>query len=90
MNIIRCYKCHGFGHKSYECTEKTNGEEICRRCGTTGHQINGCNATRRCILCIRDGKSAALAEHVAGAANCPQFKKYLAGVKSGTGKKSYY
>lgn len=77
MNITRCYRCHAFGHMSYECKEKLNGKEMCRRCGTEGHQINGCNATRCCILCIRQGIPAANAEHVAGAINCPQYKKFV-------------
>lgn len=77
VNITRCFRCHALGHLSYECKESLNGKELCRRCGTEGHQINGCNATRCCILCIRQGIPAANAEHVAGAINCPQYRKFV-------------
>lgn len=76
-NIIRCYKCHNFGHMSYTCSEKLQDQELCRRCGLYGHQIKQCEATRRCILCVKEGIPEAKAEHIAGSASCPQLKKYL-------------
>ncbi|XP_076301692.1 uncharacterized protein LOC143219705 [Lasioglossum baleicum] len=75
LNIIRCFRCHEFGHTSYDCKTNIDGSEICRRCSTVGHSINGCTATRCCILCIRKGVPGAKAEHVAGAMNCPQYRK---------------
>lgn len=77
QNLVRCFKCHDFGHLSYNCSMNTDGQELCRRCGTLGHQINGCQAIRCCVLCTRKGVPAAKAEHVAGAVNCPQYKNYV-------------
>lgn len=77
LNIVRCFKCHAYGHMSYTCTLDLKGQELCRRCDGVGHQINGCAAIRCCVLCVREGVPAARAEHVAGAVNCPQYKKYL-------------
>lgn len=77
QNLIRCYKCHDFGHLSYNCKVDLQGKELCRRCGKIGHQINGCEAIRNCILCTRAGIPAVKAEHVAGAVGCPQYKKYV-------------
>lgn len=93
-DVVRCFRCHDFGHRSYECTTRNSVADICRRCGAAGHRIDGCTAKRCCILCIRKGMPSEKAEHVAGAANCPQFRKYLAGLKcnrndvdrQGTGK----
>lgn len=76
-NIIRCFKCHEFGHMTYTCKKDLAGKEICRRCGHMDHHINNCTAERRCILCIKEGIPEARAGHIAGASNCPQFKKYL-------------
>lgn len=77
QNLIRCFRCHDFGHMSYTCKLELQGREICRRCGGWDHQINGCQAIRCCVLCTRAGINASKAEHIAGAANCPQYKKYL-------------
>ncbi|XP_076301557.1 uncharacterized protein LOC143219494 [Lasioglossum baleicum] len=41
LNIIRCFRCHEFGHTSYDCKTNIDGSEICRRCSTVGHSING-------------------------------------------------
>lgn len=83
QNLVRCYRCHDFGHLSYNCKAELQGKELCRRCGKIGHQINGCEAMRSCILCIRAGIPAANAEHVAGAVGCPQYKKYVMGLNEG-------
>ncbi|XP_076660075.1 uncharacterized protein LOC143363362 [Halictus rubicundus] len=77
QSLVRCFKCHEYGHMSYNCNIDTQGQELCRRCGVIGHQINGCQAIRCCVLCTRKGVPAAKAEHVAGAANCPQLAHYL-------------
>ncbi|XP_076659506.1 uncharacterized protein LOC143362891 [Halictus rubicundus] len=68
-NLIRCYKCHGFGHLSYNCKYDFHGKELCRRCGKLGHNIKGCEDIKSCVLCIKAGIPAVNAEHVAGAAD---------------------
>ncbi|XP_076301778.1 uncharacterized protein LOC143219857 [Lasioglossum baleicum] len=42
-NIVRCFKCHDFGHLTYSCPEK-NSANHCRRCGQEGHSINDCQS----------------------------------------------
>lgn len=88
QNLIRCFRCHDFGHMSYTCKVELQGRELCRRCGGLDHQINGCQAIRCCVLCTREGISASKAEHIAGAANCPQYKKYLQQLAGGSSKSS--
>lgn len=83
QNLVRCYRCHDFGHLSYNCKMELQGKELCRRCGKVVHQINGCEAMKSCVLCIRAGIPAAKAEHVAGAVGCPQYKKYVAELAEG-------
>lgn len=50
-DIMRCYRCHRFGHASYGCTESRDGKETCRRCRTKGHIMAECKAPTRCFLC---------------------------------------
>lgn len=80
-NIVRCYKCHDFGHISYNCKKIKDGIELCRRCGFTGHSIRECKNKNRCILCIREGVHESNVGHVAGAISCPQYKKYIGSTK---------
>lgn len=87
-NVIRCFKCHEFGHMTYTCPSKQTSNQLCRKCGTEGHVINDCQNARRCILCTRQGVSPNEAEHVAGALNCPQYKKYVAQISERTGQNS--
>ncbi|XP_076660711.1 uncharacterized protein LOC143364090 [Halictus rubicundus] len=63
QNLVRCFKCHDFGHLSYNCKLEIQGKELCRRCGKVGHQINGCEAIKSCILCIRAGIPAINLNH---------------------------
>lgn len=49
----RCYKCHGFGHSSRQCS----GPDLtlaCRRCGANGHRQDTCTAGEdHCVACDR-------------------------------------
>lgn len=83
-SIVRCYRCHGFGHISYGCTEIKQGKDICRKCGREGHSIKDCVSESKCRLCAKLGLSEDNIKHVAGALSCPQYKKYITRTKSGT------
>lgn len=66
-DILRCYRCHGFGHISRNCSFKL---EVCWKCGTEGHGFGQCVADKpRCRLCSE--KKLERTDHVAGAYNCP-------------------
>lgn len=39
VDIRRCFKCLGFGHKADKCTNTVN----CAKCGNQGHKENECN-----------------------------------------------
>lgn len=81
-DITRCFRCHEFGHLSYNCREATQGTEFCRRCGKKGHAIKDCQAESRCRLCIKKGLTEDQVKHVAGALSCPQLKKHILERKS--------
>jgi hypothetical protein len=55
--IIRCYKCHGFGHKSTECKQMQN---ICGHC-MGAHESKDCQTDRsrsKCINCDKYNKKS--------------------------------
>lgn len=47
--IKRCFRCHGLGHFSKECTNPDRSG-CCRRCGETGHLANECKNPPRNIV----------------------------------------
>lgn len=51
----KCFRCHGFGHRSSKCS----GPDLslnCRRCGEPGHEQKQCEADKdRCVACERAG-----------------------------------
>jgi hypothetical protein len=53
-NLIRCFKCHEFGHKAARCTIKDVAKEVCRKCGSREHGIKDCNNEPKCALCLRE------------------------------------
>lgn len=68
----RCYRCHGFGHTSGNCSGP-NMTGTCRRCGETGHGEKECTAVdKTCVACERS--SIAVAAHRPGSARCEARK----------------
>ena len=47
LPIIRCYKCHGFGHKSNDCKQT---DEKCGHCSQS-HESKSCQASSDQLLC---------------------------------------
>ena len=59
---IRCAKCTYFGHLKKWCRK----EEVCTRCGDTGHTVISCNNAPFCIHCQGD--------HNTMTRDCPVFR----------------
>jgi hypothetical protein len=51
ISILKCFKCHRFGHMAINCKESTN---ICGNCSGS-HETKQCNSnnTKNCINCHR-------------------------------------
>lgn len=75
-DIIRCYKCHHFGHMAINCTISTNGAEICR-CGASDHSMDICKAQIKCRLRAEAKLPLNKLGHIAGGISCPQYNKFL-------------
>ena len=52
INIIRCYKCHGYGHVAKVCNTR---DQLCYKCGSNDHLRNNCpkKSAPECINCTR-------------------------------------
>lgn len=78
-NIIRCYKCHNFGHVASKCAVVKGDTVICRRCGDNTHTMTECKAEKaKCILCTEKGFTGMEINHIAGSLRCNQYKRLLA------------
>lgn len=77
FNIMRCFKCCGYGHKSATC----KSDEICGKC-TGLHKSKQCASEEiRCINCVQVNKNRKLnldTNHYAFSQECPTYKKLVA------------
>jgi len=77
----KCFRCHGFGHRSSNCS----GPDLslnCRRCGEPGHEQKQCEADKdRCIACERAG--FVRFTHEPGSGACKARKEALKLASSG-------
>lgn len=79
-NIIRCFKCHNFGHIATRCAVVEGAASICRRCGENSHTMIDCKAEKaRCILCTQKGITGNELNHIAGSLRCRQYKEAMSG-----------
>lgn len=78
VRIVRCYRCHGYGHIAAEC-KANDRRDLCWKCGREGHKAAQCPNAPKCYLCaeIDDGNSV---DHIPGSARCTAYAK--AGKKS--------
>lgn len=76
INVLRCFKCGEFGHKSMEC--KNN--EKCSRC-SLDHKTSECTSdVLKCINCVNINKTRKLnleVNHAAFSSECAVYKKLL-------------
>ncbi|XP_043264275.1 zinc finger CCCH domain-containing protein 13-like [Colletes gigas] len=77
--VLRCFRCHDFGHMGADCTNKGEGVTICRRCGNEGHVMSTCTNVPSCILCQGRGLPDNSRRHVAGSFRCPRYQEALRG-----------
>ena len=81
INILRCFKCGEFGHKSTEC----KNDEKCSLCSGQ-HKTSECSSTvSKCINCLKFNKERKMnldVNHAASSSECSVYKKLYEQKKS--------
>lgn len=74
LNIMRCFKCHGYGHKAGNCESSA---QLCEHCGDKEHLKNECPSkdTPKCINCIRNRRKDHM--HAVKDSLCPEYKRQV-------------
>jgi Zinc knuckle len=67
--LLRCYRCLGFGHVASGC-KLTDRSKSCWKCGEDGHVSKTCTNKPNCVLCQKDGEN----NHVTGSLKCNAYK----------------
>lgn len=75
IELTRCFKCHGYGHRSWNCRSEADRSKLCRRCGEEGHFAKTCQKDSKCMLC--DEATKGCSKHVTGSGKCPVYQKAL-------------
>lgn len=77
LQIIRCFKCQGYGHISSRCS----GDQKCPKCAGS-HALADCNAVvvEACANCGINDDDDVDPAHQADSPDCPAFKAYKAGL----------
>jgi hypothetical protein len=74
LDVMRCYKCQGFGHKSMKCTNET----ICAKCGGK-HEYKECKSEiEQCVNCMNVNKTANMnldVNHIAWSNTCSVLRR---------------
>lgn len=60
LDILRCYQCLGFNHKSVDCRSVKGNVQVCAACGGD-HKERDCKSKEmRCINCVRANEKLGL------------------------------
>lgn len=73
VNIMRCFKCHGYGHMTKNCSQ----EQLCENCGQKDHIKSDCpkKDAPTCINCIRNKRKSY--SHKVKDTTCPEYKRQV-------------
>jgi hypothetical protein len=78
VEVIKCFRCFGFGHLQTDCKgPDRRSQNLCLRCGGSGHKKDSCIANAKCCLCVSFDSGQVDADHVPGARACLAFKQAL-------------
>lgn len=72
-DVLRCYKCQGYGHMAARCTEKVT----CGHCGGQGHERPSCPKKEQAAACINCQRAGKPGNHDVRSPQCPAFVRQL-------------
>nr|XP_034195367.1 uncharacterized protein LOC117611536 [Osmia lignaria] len=74
LNVMRCYKCQGYGHIAKFCQAK---QQCCENCGNTEHERKDCPRKDKpqCINCIRTKRKDT--NHSVTNKLCPELQRQI-------------
>ena len=82
--VVRCYKCLGYGHQATGCTGPDRSN-LCFKCGKGQHKAAVCKEEPKCVLCCDMQVELESTKHVPGTGVCKAFRQALEKAK---GKKA--
>ncbi|XP_039315181.1 uncharacterized protein LOC120359851 [Solenopsis invicta] len=74
VNVVRCFKCHLYGHTAKVCSAP---DQICETCGSKEHLKKDCDkgAEPSCINCTRARRKDN--KHSVRSKDCPEYLKHV-------------
>jgi len=74
INVVRCYKCQGYGHTAKVCHFP---EHLCEWCGKQDHMKQECpqKETPMCVNCVRSRRRDF--QHPVRSKTCPEYIKHV-------------
>ncbi|CAI6355619.1 unnamed protein product [Macrosiphum euphorbiae] len=66
QQIVRCFRCHDFGHIRAKCSG-ADRSNLCMTCGDGDHEAKSCSSPPRCVLCKDNGHDGS---HYPGSGRC--------------------
>jgi len=74
INVIRCYKCQGYGHTAKVCH---SAEHLCELCGKQDHMKQDCpqKETPTCVNCARSRRRDF--QHPVRSKMCPEYIRHV-------------
>ena len=77
IDVERCYKCHGYGHRQRHC-KGTDRSKLCYRCGDADHKAGVCKKVATlCAFCGDIGVRDEDRNHIPVSGKCAAFRNIL-------------
>ncbi|CAI6352348.1 unnamed protein product [Macrosiphum euphorbiae] len=80
QQIVRCFRCHDFGHIREKCSG-ADRSNLCMTCGNGDHEAKSCSSPPRCVLCKDNGHDGS---YYPGSGRCKAAQEARTGRRTAT------